>query len=179
MVLDTAAAEQLLTEHMVKITRNVNFPNLKPYLIQYKCITMDDDGKIINPLSQRSDTAIELVRIISRRGAFEAFIDALEHSVRDEPGERGHQELAHTLREAARMRVQEEKKPVILVPSVFAITEEHSPPPNEVDGGMVSLPQQSQAITKPNIESTPVTTNDDEATKPEVTSPQSEVQPSC
>ena len=95
--LTNAAVKQLLTDHMVMISQNVNISNLKPYLIEHRCISMDDD--------QPTDST-ELAKIISRGGvgAFDSFIDALEHSVREEPGERGHQDLADTLIEAARTR---------------------------------------------------------------------------
>lgn len=91
---------RILEEHTLLVTHNVNLVNLKRYLIQYHCIGLMDEERLTRGTSL--DNNLELMKVISARGvgAFEGFLAALEHSVQDDPGERGHEELGNVLKRA-------------------------------------------------------------------------------
>lgn len=96
------AASQLLTDHIVDITRKINLTALKPYLIQFECITLEE-SKRFNSDSQ-NENILKLIDIISKRGigAFNGLLKALSLFTTHEQGERAHFELLETLRKAAK-----------------------------------------------------------------------------
>ena len=81
----------------------VNVEALRSFLVQCRCITMEEVQEFPTDLRNK-DAVIKVVGIISTRGAtaFRGFIKALEMSAVAEPGLRGHKEVADTLTAAAR-----------------------------------------------------------------------------
>ena len=104
--LDNSGVEKLMKDHALLMTRNLNIDSLKVYLLNNDCITLSDI-ECLHKGSTR-ENILELMKIISRRGtgAFMKFLDALEQSIRDEPGETGHKELVNTLKKEYELRVQ-------------------------------------------------------------------------
>ena len=90
----------LLEEHTSLILQNVNIPSIKPYLIERHCVGLLEEERLTK--GNRRDNNLELMKIICMRGveAFDGFLAALDHSVENDPGEKGHEELSKTLRMA-------------------------------------------------------------------------------
>ena len=91
---------RILEEHTLLITQNVNIVSLKRFLIQYHCIGLMDEERLSR--GSTHDNNLELMKVIGARGvgAFEGFLAALDHSVQEDPGERGHGDVGNILRKA-------------------------------------------------------------------------------
>ena len=98
--VETHHITRLLEEHTPSILQNINIPSLKPFLIQCHCVGLLQEECLTK--GSRQDNNLELMKIICVRGveAFEGFLAALDRSVENDPGEKGHDELSKTLRTA-------------------------------------------------------------------------------
>lgn len=143
---------RLLEEHTLLITQNVNIVSLKRYLIQYHCIGLMDEERLTR--GSQHDNNLELMKIISARGrgAFEGFLHALEHSVREDPGEKGHEELGNILKMAYINKKRKLSREVSRTKSITSISSHSSLLISSVDSHpqleIASLPKADPMLDK-------------------------------
>ena len=156
--LDDRTAAEILTSHTVEITKAVNLNNLRPYLIENRCVTLPESSRQLKSASD-TDTVIQFIEIVSKRGisAFRGFLKALEQYTTDEPSEGALIELLNKLRDdaASKLPTAPQNEPVIVVQQTPAETTIDLPEDPETESQDAPLSSNEQG--QPNKDASAVT----------------------
>ena len=142
----------------MEITKAVNLNNLRPYLIENRCVTLSESRQQLKSASD-TDTVIQFIEIVSKRGisAFRGFLKALEQYTTDEPSEGALIELLNKLRDdaASKLPTAPQNEPVIVVQQTPAETTIDLPEDPETESQDAPLSSNEQG--QPNKDASAVT----------------------
>ena len=133
---DKQAAEILLRDHTVNISRHVDVFSLIPYLYQNECVT-EDEMKQFSRKDTRSDNNMKLLKMIRHRGVsgFNGFLKSLAKYTAHEKGEGDHIDLLESLKRGVNNRRRHQSR----TGSVTSDTRSITSTPSVVK--MVSIPE--------------------------------------
>jgi hypothetical protein len=146
--LDDRTAAEILTSHTVEITKAVNLNNLRPYLIENRCVTLSESRQQLFKSASDTDTVVQFIEIVSKRGisAFRGFLKALEQYTTDEPSEGALIELLNKLRDdaASRLPTAPQNEPVIVVQQTAETIDPPEDPGTERQDALLPSNEQGQ-----------------------------------